>query len=69
MLSRKFRIGETVYYWPAKRSQNAARGTYQIIGLLPQREDGEFEYRIRNSDEQHERVAQESELKGRGSHP
>jgi hypothetical protein len=54
---------------PAKRDQNAARGIYQIISLLPQREDGEFEYRIRNLDEQHELVAQESELKGRGSHP
>jgi hypothetical protein len=36
-----------VYYWPAERDQNAARGIYQIISLLPQREDGEFEYRIR----------------------
>jgi hypothetical protein len=57
-----------VYYWPAKRDKSAARGIYQIIGLLPQRDDGEFEYRIRNSDEQHERVAQESELRGHGSH-
>jgi hypothetical protein len=66
---RKFRIGETVYYWPAKRDQNAARGIYQIIGLLPQREDGEFEYRIRNLDEEYERVAQEGELTTGGSHP
>jgi hypothetical protein len=57
---RKFRIGQTVYYWPAKRGQDAPRGRYLIISLLPQREDGDFEYRIRNLDEQHERVAQEA---------
>jgi hypothetical protein len=47
MSPRKFRIG-TVYCLPAKRGQDGARGTYQIIGLLPQREDAEVEYRIRN---------------------
>jgi hypothetical protein len=34
-----------------------------IIALLPQREDGEFEYRIKHSDEDHQRIAKESELK------
>jgi hypothetical protein len=69
MSPRKFRIGERVYCWPAKRGQEGARGAYVIISLLPQREDGEFEYRIRNLDEEYERVAQEGELTTGGSHP
>jgi hypothetical protein len=35
-----------------------------IIARLPQSEEtGEFEYRIRNLNEEHERVAKESELR------
>jgi hypothetical protein len=62
-VSYKFRIGQTVNYQPAARGQDAPHSTYQITGFLPQREDGEFEYRIRNLDEGHERVAKESELR------
>jgi hypothetical protein len=58
----KFRIGQIVNYQPGVRSQDAPFGAYQITVLLPQREDGEFEYQIRNLNEQHERVANESAL-------
>jgi len=36
-----------------------------ITARLPESIDGQFEYRIRNLNEQHERVAKESELRGR----
>jgi hypothetical protein len=41
------------------------RGTYIVTAKLPER-DGEFEYRIRNMNEQHERMARESELQAIG---
>jgi hypothetical protein len=62
MAFRKLKIGQIVHYRPNDPRQNALRGAYGIINLLPQREDGEFEYRIRRLEEQHELVAKESEL-------
>jgi hypothetical protein len=62
----KFRIGQMVTYRPAVRGQDAPPGAYMIIARLPQSEEtGQFEYRIRNLNEEHERVANESELNGR----
>jgi hypothetical protein len=71
--THKFKIGQIVHYRPGNPRQNALRGAYSVIGLLPQREDGVVEYRIRSLDEQHELVAKESELmipgpKGRPQH-
>jgi len=40
---------------------SAALGLFEVTKLLPER-DGEFEYRIKNVAEPHERVARESEL-------
>jgi hypothetical protein len=37
-------------------------GVYVVTAKLPER-DGEFEYRIRSTAEQHERMARESELR------
>ena len=39
----------------------AARGAYEILKQLPER-DGELRYRIRSAVEEHERIALESEL-------
>ena len=61
MDAHKFRIGQSVTY--RSRGADARQGVYVIIALLPQREDGEFEYRIKHSDEDHQRIAKESELK------
>jgi hypothetical protein len=47
MAFHKLKIGQTVHYRSSKPRQNNLRGTYRIINLLPQREDGESEYRIR----------------------
>ena len=62
MPAHKFRIAQIVNYRPAGRGQDAPHGAYQIIGRLPQNDAGEFEYRIRHSNEPHQRIAKESEL-------
>jgi len=61
MDAHKFRIGQSVAY--RSRGADAPQGLYVIVALLPQREDGEFEYRIKHSHEDHQRSAKESELR------
>jgi hypothetical protein len=60
----KFYLGQQVQYYPP-RGMYAPRGAYVVTAKLPER-DGEFEYRIRNMNEQHERMARESELRALG---
>ena len=50
----KFDLGQHVRYFPP-RGMYAQRGTYVVTAKLPER-DGEFEYHIRNINEQHERM-------------
>jgi hypothetical protein len=69
MAFHEIKIGQIVHYRPSNPRQNNLRGTYRIINLLPVREGGESEYRIRSVEEQHELVAKESELMTGGSHP
>jgi hypothetical protein len=69
MAFHKIKIGQGVHYRPSNPRQNTLRGAYRIINLLPQREGGEFEYRIRSLEEEHELVAKESELITGGGHP
>jgi hypothetical protein len=60
MPSHKFMTGEIVTLTPAI-SRNAPGGAYEVTKQLPHN-GREFEYRIKSSDESHERVALESEL-------
>ena len=61
MDTHKFRIDQSVTY--KSRGVASLSGVYTIIALLPPGDDGESKYRIRHSDEIHERVANESELR------
>jgi hypothetical protein len=61
MTEHNFKIGLLVQFYPKGRP-DAPRGTYQIIKRLPAASDGEFQYEIRSSVEEHNRVAKESEL-------
>jgi hypothetical protein len=54
----KFKIGQLVNYLGRDR----AYGVYQVTQLLPP-EGKVFQYRIKNINEPHERVAKESELR------
>jgi hypothetical protein len=62
-VTHQFKVGQTVFYRPITWLHDAPKGAFEIIARLPQRTDGEFEYRIRHSAEQYARVARESELK------
>jgi hypothetical protein len=59
MPSHKFNIGDTVLFNPRGR-RNAPWGVYEVIKVLPG--SSEPEYRIKSANEEHERVARESEL-------
>ena len=60
MLSHKFPIGESVTLTPSIR-RNVSGGIYQVTKQLPHN-GREFEYHIKSADEQHQRVARESDL-------
>src|SRR4029450_12877359 len=60
MPSHKFHIGETVMVKPAF-SRNVPGGANEVTKQLPHN-GREFEYRIKSANEDHERVARESEL-------
>jgi hypothetical protein len=57
----KFRLGRSVMLQSTIFNRNAARGAYEIMAQLPER-DGQFEYRIKSRGEPHERVVKESDL-------
>ena len=57
----KFRAGERVTLVANAMNRDAAGGSYVVTKQLPER-NGEFEYRIKNISEPHERVARESDL-------
>jgi len=61
VMTHKFKIGEAVFLRPS-RYQDLAGGAYIVIKRLPETH-GEFEYRVRNSYELHERVVRENELR------
>jgi hypothetical protein len=54
----KYKIGQLVNYLGRER----ASGVYQVTQLLPPEGDA-VQYRIKNPNEPHERVAKESELR------
>jgi hypothetical protein len=60
----KFKIGQTVSYIFA--GSHGAAGVYKITQLMPVEND-EFQYRIKNVNEPHERTAKESQLEGASS--
>ena len=58
MSGHKYKVGQLVDYLDRER----ASGVYQITQLLPP--EGEaFQYRIKNVNEAHERIAREYELR------
>jgi hypothetical protein len=54
----KYKTGQLVNYLGRER----AFGVYQVTQLLPP-EGGAFQYRIKNTNEPHERVVKEHELR------
>ena len=63
MTEHRFKIGQIVYFHPKKSRLhlNAPPGPYQITERLPAA-DGEYQYAIKSTHEDRDRVALESEL-------
>jgi hypothetical protein len=59
ILSHKFKLGDIVTVRPSI-SRNVPGGVYEVVKQLPG--SGESEYRLKSSNEPHQRVARESEL-------
>jgi hypothetical protein len=57
----KFKVGQLVNYL----TRGGSLGVYQVTELLPP-EGGVFQYRIKNVNEPHERMAKEHELRSAG---
>jgi hypothetical protein len=57
----RFKLGRSVLLQSTTFNRDAARGAYEVIAQLPERE-GQFEYRIKSRGEPHERVVKESDL-------
>jgi hypothetical protein len=62
-VQHKFFVGQTVTLMP-RVLQAAVSGAYEVRQLMPEsdRDAGDPMYRIKSTDEKHERVAAESEL-------
>lgn len=61
MSDHKFKVGQSVLYTSGPFGRGAANGVYKVTQLLPSVGD-DCQYRIKSSDEPHERVVKESEL-------
>ena len=61
MAEHKCRVDQRVTLATNVINRSATGGSYVVTKQLPER-DGEFEYRIKNASEPHERLVRESEL-------
>ena len=57
----KFKVGQSVLYTSGPYGRGGASGVYKVTQLLPPEGD-DRQYRIKSSDEPHERVVKESQL-------
>lgn len=57
----KFKVGQSVLYTSGPHGRGQASGVYKVTQLLPPEGD-DRQYRIKSSDEPHERVVKESQL-------
>jgi hypothetical protein len=60
-MTHRFRAGQMVRFSGGYPYRDAAGGSYEVIRPLPFG-DGDYQYRIKSSNEPHERVVKESEL-------
>jgi hypothetical protein len=67
MTPHRFTVGETVEFVPQRYDGNVPRGAYTVVRLLPG-PPHDREYRVRHTQDGHERVVLESQLRqGPGS--
>lgn len=61
MQEHRFKVGQSVTFTSGPFGRAGTTGTYKVTQLLPPEGD-DNQYRIKNSDEPHERVVKESQL-------
>ncbi|TWT06121.1 hypothetical protein [Reyranella sp. CPCC 100927] len=61
MRAHKFKPGQFVRIQPARSPAAPPAGRYEIVRTLPP-DNNENQYRVRNTEDNHERVVRESEL-------
>jgi hypothetical protein len=57
----KFKVGQSVNFMSGPYGRGGTNSIYRITQLLPPEGD-DYQYRIKNVDEPHERVVKESQL-------
>jgi len=57
----KFKVGQSVSFTSGPFGRGGTNGIYKVTQLLPPEGD-DYQYRIKNADEPHERVVKESQL-------
>jgi hypothetical protein len=57
----KFKVGQSVSFMSGPFGRGGTNGIYTVMQLLPPEGD-DFQYRIKNANEPHERVVKESQL-------
>jgi hypothetical protein len=62
MATHKFRVGQKVELVPTLPERYTIFGDYEVVRRLPD-SHGEFYYRVKSSQEPHERVVKESLLR------
>ena len=61
MANHKFKVGQVVDLIPSRLNGNIPGGSYTVQRLLPE-EGRDFQYRVKNTSDGHERVVRESQL-------
>lgn len=61
MSAHKFAVGQIVHYTGPVLGRGSAAGSYRVVRLLPP-DGGDYQYRIKSTNEAFERVAKESQL-------
>ena len=61
MPEHKFKVGQSVSLMSGPFGRGSTNGLYKITQLLPPDGD-DYQYRVKNGDEPHERVVKESQL-------
>ncbi len=64
MTQHKYAIGQAVDFMPGPGDANVPRGKYKVLRLLPS-ENRDLQYRVKHTEDGHERVVRESQLTAR----
>jgi hypothetical protein len=61
MTAHKYSVGQSVRFLPDRLQLNSGKGSFKIVGLLPETASV-FQYRVKSQLDGHERVVREDQL-------